>query len=76
MFKPNTVFIVGAASSSRLAGELRRLARSVKFPRTSKRMLAIANALEGMHFTEAARVVGMERQALGDAVQRYNAEGL
>ena len=58
------------------ASELRLFARSVKSPRAAKRMLAIANALEGMTFTEAARVVGMERQALGDAVQRYNAEGL
>jgi transposase len=39
-------------------------------------MLAIANAMEGMTFTDAARVVGIERQSLGDAVQRYNAEGL
>ncbi len=40
------------------------------------RMLAIANALEGMSRAEAARLVGMERQALHDAVARYNAEGL
>ncbi len=40
------------------------------------RMLAIANALEGMNRTEAARLAGMERQALRDAVVRYNAEGL
>jgi transposase len=39
-------------------------------------MLAIANALEGMSRAEAARLAGMERQALRDAVLRYNAEGL
>jgi transposase len=39
-------------------------------------MLAIANALEGMSRAEAARLVGMERQALHDAVARYNVEGL
>ena len=39
-------------------------------------MLAIANALEGMTRAEAARLAGMERQALRDAVVRYNAEGL
>jgi transposase len=39
-------------------------------------MIAIANALEGMSRAEAARLAGMERQALRDAVVRYNAEGL
>ena len=39
-------------------------------------MLELANALEGMSFTDAAAWVGMERQALGDAAQRDNAEGL
>jgi transposase len=39
-------------------------------------MLALANALEGMSRAEAARPAGMERQALRDAVVRYNAEGL
>ena len=39
-------------------------------------MYAIANALEGMTRAEAARLAGMERQALRDAVVRYNAEGL
>ena len=37
---------------------------------------AIANALEGMSRADAARLAGMERQALRDAVLRYNAEGL
>jgi transposase len=40
------------------------------------RVLAIANALEGMSRAAAARLAGMERQALRDAVTRYNAEGL
>src|SRR5215213_1278170 len=44
--------------------------------RAALRMLAIANALEGMSQAEAARLIGMERQALRDAVVRYNAEGL
>ena len=39
-------------------------------------MLAIANALEGKSRAEAARLAGMERQALRDAVVRYNAEGI
>jgi len=55
---------------------LRRLARSERVPRAARRMLAIANALEGMTLAKAAHVVGIERQPLGDAVARYNAEGL
>jgi transposase len=39
-------------------------------------MLAIANALEGISRAEAARLADMDRQALRDAVVRYNAEGL
>jgi transposase len=55
---------------------LRRLARRERNPRTATRMLAIAGALEGLSRAEAARLAGMERQALRDAVTRYNAEGL
>jgi transposase len=58
------------------SADLRRLARSERVPRAARRMLAIANAMEGISFTDAARVVGIERQSLGDAVKRYNAEGL
>ena len=58
------------------AGEVRQLARKEANRRTAMRMLAIANALEGMSRAEAARVVGMDRQALRDAVVRYNAEGV
>lgn len=57
-------------------GELRRLARKEPRRRTALRMLAIANALEGMSRAEAARAAGIERQALRDAVVRFNAEGL
>ncbi len=39
------------------------------------RLSAIANALDGFSRAEAARLAGMERQALRDAVLRYNAEG-
>lgn len=55
--------------------ELRRLARRER-GRTAARMYAIANALDGMSRAESARLAGMERQALRDAVVRYNAEGL
>ena len=56
--------------------QLRRLARRERNPRTATRMLAIAGALEGMSRAEAARLAGMERQALRDAVLRFNTEGL
>ena len=55
---------------------LRRHARHEANRRAALRMLAIANALEGMSRAEAARLAGMERQALRDAAIRYNAEGL
>ena len=56
--------------------ELRRRARRELNRRAALRMLAIANALEGLSRAEAARLAGLERQALRDAVVRYNAEGL
>src|SRR5437868_8917745 len=55
---------------------LRRRARYEPERRAALRMLAVANALEGMSRAEAARLAGMERQALRDAVLRYNAEGI
>jgi transposase len=59
-----------------LPAELRRLARREPDRAAAARMFAIANALEGMSRAEAARLAGMERQALRDAAVRYNAEGL
>ena len=58
------------------AAELRRLARREKDRAAAARMQAIAGALEGLSRAEAARLAGMERQALRDAVLRYNAEGV
>ena len=54
---------------------LLRLARTQKNNRASRRMLGIAHVLGGMTISAAARAAGMERQALGDAIKRYNAEG-
>lgn len=56
--------------------QLRAWARRERNPRTATWMLALASALEGTSRAEAARLAGMERQALRDAVTRYNAEGL
>jgi transposase len=58
------------------AAELRRLARREEDRAAAARLQAIAGALEGLAWAEAARLASMERQALRDAVLRYNAEGL
>ena len=58
------------------AAELRRLTRRERDRSAAARMRAIAVALEGLTRAEAARLAGMKRQALRDAVLRYNAEGL
>ena len=65
-----------AIRTDRPAEELRRLARRENDRAAAARMQAIAGALEGLPRAEAARLAGMERQALRDAVVRYNAEGL
>lgn len=58
------------------AAELRARASRERKNRVARRMLAIANALDGMSRADAARAAGMDRQALRDAVTRYNAEGI
>jgi transposase len=57
------------------SGLLREAART-KDARASRRMLALAQVLEGKSRTEAAETCGMDRQTLRDWVHRYNAEGL
>ena len=58
------------------ATELRLHAKREKNPRVARRLLALANALDGMSRELAARLAGMDRQALRDWVIRYNAEGI
>jgi transposase len=58
------------------AADLRRLAKQQGGQRTTLRLLAIANALDGMSRAQAARSVGIERQSLCDAIKRFNAEGI
>ncbi|EIM30637.1 MULTISPECIES: helix-turn-helix domain-containing protein [Microvirga] len=55
--------------------DLRQRAARERDPRAILRLLAIANALEGLTRAEAARLAGMERQALHDAIQRFHAAG-
>jgi transposase len=62
--------------SDRDAAELRRLARRECDGRISARLLALANALDGLPREEAARLAGMTGQTLGDWVHRYNEEGV
>ena len=55
---------------------LRKLAKAASDARVARRMLAIANALDGMSREEAAQSAGMDRQTLRDWVIRYNADGI
>jgi transposase len=61
-------------NADRDAAELRRLARRERDSRVSARLLALANAVDGLPREEAARLAGMTGQTLGDWVHRYNAE--
>src|SRR6187397_1076177 len=63
-------------TTGRTPAELRALARRERDGRVSSRLLALANALDGMSRDEAARAAGMDRQTLRDWVHRYNAEGV
>ena len=63
-------------ATGRTPAELRALARRERDGRVSARLLALANALDGMSRDRAARAAGMDRQSLRDWVHRYNAEGL
>jgi putative transposase len=65
-----------AIRRDRTPASLRLWARRSGDTRAASRAYAIAHALEGMSRAEAARLAGMERQALRDAVVRYNAEGV
>lgn len=56
--------------------ELRRLARRERDGRVSARLLALANALDGLPREEAARLAGMTGQTLRDWVIRYNGAGV
>lgn len=55
--------------------ELRALSRTARTVVAARRMLAIANVLEGVSRKDAARGAGMDRQTLRDWVHRYNDEG-
>jgi hypothetical protein len=56
--------------------ELCRRARRERDGRVNARLIAIANALDGMDRASAVRLAGRNRQTLRDWVRRYNAEGV
>ena len=63
-------------ATGRTPAELRATARRERDGRVGARLLALANALDGMSREAAARAAGMDRQTLRDWVHRYNAEGV
>ena len=60
----------------RTSAVLRKLAKGESDGRVARRILAIANALDGMSREAAARSGGMDRQTLRDWVIRYNEHGV
>jgi transposase len=65
-----------AIRKDRTSTTLRKLAKSESDARVARRLLAIANALDGMSRKAAAEAAGMDRQTLRDWVIRYNEHGL
>jgi transposase len=57
------------------AADLRRLAKSSRDSKQSRRLLSLAAVLDGMSREDAARVGGMDRQTLRDWVHRFNEAG-
>src|SRR5262245_46899354 len=62
--------------NDRTPAMLRKLAKAEEDARVARRMLAIANALDGMSREAAAQTAGMDRQTLRDWVIRYNENGI
>jgi transposase len=56
--------------------ELRRRARRESDGRVGTQLIAIANVLDGMDRTRAARLAGLDRQTLRDWVHRDNAKDI
>jgi transposase len=57
------------------SGELRRLSCRCKDAKQARRLLAMADILEGVSRAEAGRRVGSDIQTVRDWVLRFNAEG-
>src|ERR671910_1917856 len=70
------VMVAVSIAKEHTPAELRALARRERDGRVGSRLLALANALDGMSRGAAARAAGTDRQTLRDWVHRYNAEGV
>jgi len=74
----NGRFSIGAAIQLRsdyTADDLRRLARSSRDAKQTRRLLALASIYEGGSRTQAARIGGVGLQIIRDWVVRFNAHG-
>src|SRR4030088_3557922 len=60
----------------RTAVVLRKLAKSERDVRVARRILALANALDGMSREAAAQSAGMDRQKVRDRGIRHNEHGM
>ena len=67
---------VAISNREHSASELRRIASRHKDAEVVRRLLGLAQVLDGQSRTEAARQNGMDRQTLCDWVHRYNAAGV
>ena len=68
--------VVAITRSDLSADALRLVARRSKDSCQERRLLALAQVLDGRPRDEAARAGGMDRQTLRDWVHRYNAQGV
>ena len=67
---------VAVTRAEHTAADLRRLAGQLGDAAVVRRLLALALILDGHKREDAARLAGMDRQALRDWVHRYNADGV
>ncbi len=68
--------MVAITRTEHTAADLRRLAGGSDDAAVARRLLALALILDGHKRADAARLAGMDRQALRDWVHRYNADGV
>ena len=67
---------VAVTRTEHTAADLRRLAGQSGDAAVARRLLGLALVLDGCKRADAARLAGMDRQALRDWVHRYNAGGV
>jgi len=67
---------VAVTRTEHTVADLRRLAAGSDDAAVTRRLLALALVLDGRKREDAARLAGMDRQALRDWVRRYNTDGV